>query len=837
MEPACHHGLGGWSEPFGCTPMHTASLATLEFDRVVDAVSTFALTPLGVEKLARLHPLTDVRAIQTALVHTTEGVRYLAANGEFPLEAPDDLDTILASLAIEAQPLEPGQLVQLANFLGSVERVCQAIAAADGGPFPALSAIVNGCATWGRECGDVHKTVDASGEVADDASPALKTIRSRARKQRSRLRGNLESYLRGRNTARYLQEHVVTERNGRFVLIVRSEHRTAIPGIVHGSSASGASLFLEPLSTVDINNEIVALEEQERDEVRRVLLALSTAFRRRAVDLRRTLTVATEIDVLQARAGLANAVGGVEPRIAADQTLELRAARHPLLMTSVTSRLGTPPRNGVPIEPVPVDIVMSGPTRALIITGPNTGGKTVALKTAGLLALMAQAGLHIPAAPGSRIPVFRSVFADIGDEQSIADNLSTFSGHVTNIVGMARRLSLPALILLDEVGAGTDPVEGGALGRAIVEHFQQRGAHVIATTHDEVVKAYGATTEGVDCAAFGFDPQTFAPTYQLVYGSAGRSLALEIAGRLGLDPQIIETATALRSAREAQLADHLAHVDEDRRQLDELRRTLDQRQGELTDRLTQLRERESTFERREQAGRKNLEQSLDTRFRTAREEIDEVVNTVRQRAAALEREATGRAANRETPLSTGETGALRGEARTALDAIAIRLQTQATSRSSSTGTGPPLGVGTRVVVTTLGIEGTVRSVQGREAEVEARGKRVHVPIESLQAAVPHPTPDDPHGRVSIQVEAPTGPLDELNLIGCRVDEALSRAQKHLDQALMGDQRIVRFIHGHGTGQLRRTIAGFLDAHPLVQRVFPAAPEDGGNGVTIAELKE
>ena len=264
--------------------MQTGALTILEFDRVVDAVTSFALTPLGAEQLVRLRPLTDPRAVQTALADTTEGVRYLEANGEFPLEAPEDLDTILASLAVEARSLVPAHLRKLADFLGSVERACQSVATASGGPFPALSAIVDGCATWGRECGDVRKKVDTSGEVADDASPVLKAIRSRVRKQRNRLRGNLESYLRGRDTARYLQEQVVTERHGRFVLIVRSEHRTSIPGIVHGSSASGASLFLEPLSTVDINNEIVALEEQERDEVRRVLLALSTgvpAARRR----------------------------------------------------------------------------------------------------------------------------------------------------------------------------------------------------------------------------------------------------------------------------------------------------------------------------------------------------------------------------------------------------------------------------------------------------------------------------------------------------------------------------------------------------------------------------
>jgi DNA mismatch repair protein MutS2 len=818
--------------------MHTGTLTTLEFDRVVEAVTSFALTPLGAEKLSRLRPLTDPRAVQTALAHTTEGVRFLDANNRFPLEAPDDLNAILSSLAIEAQPLEPSQLLKLADFLGSVERVCRSVADATGGPFPGLSAIVEGCATWGRECGDVHSKVDTSGAVTDDASPVLKTIRGRLRKQRNRLRGNLESYLRGRDTAKYLQEQVVTERNGRFVLVVRSEHRTAIPGIVHGSSASGASLFLEPLSTVDVNNEIVALEEQERDEVRRVLQALSTAFRRRAADMHRTLTVATDIDLLQARASFASAVGGVEPRIATDETLELRDARHPLLMASVTTRLKTPPREGAPGEPVPVDIVMCPPTRALVITGPNTGGKTVALKTAGVIALMAQAGLHVPAAPGSCVPVFRSVFADIGDEQSISANVSTFSGHVANIVEMDRRLSLPALILLDEVGAGTDPVEGGALGRAIVEHFKQRGAHVVATTHDQVLKAYGATTEGVACAAFGFIPETFAPTYRLVYGSAGRSLALEIANRLGLAPQIIKAATQLRSAREAQLADHLARVDEDRRQLDELRRTLEQRQAELTEGAARLTEAEAELARRTRASREKLEQSLDIRIRAARKEIDGVVDGLRQRAARIEQEAASRVGSHEQALSTGDSGALRGDARAALSAIATRFQPATSAPPVTTlDSRPQIDIGMRVAVSTLGIEGVVQSVHAQDAEVEVRGKRVRVPLESLEAASPHRAPTKPQSHVAIQVASPTGPLDELNLIGCRVDEALSRAEKHLDQALMGEQRVVRFIHGHGTGQLRRAIAGFLDTHPLVQRISHAAPEEGGSGVTIAELKE
>ena len=317
---------------------------------------------------------------------------------------------------------------------------------------------------------------------------------------------------------------------------------------MHGASTSGASLFLEPLSTVEINNDIVALEEQEAEEVRRILLALTDAFRSRAVDLHRTIEAATELDVRQARARYSQSIDGVEPRLSADGAFELQAARHPLLK-----------------QAVPVTIKILPPATVLLVTGPNTGGKTVALKTAGLLALMAQAGLRIPAADGSRLPVFRSMFADIGDEQSIDASLSTFSGHVANIASMDRHLVVPALVLLDEVGSGTDPVEGGALGVAVVDHFRKRGATVIATSHYDALKTYASTTDGVVSAAFGFDAETFAPTYQLIYGSPGRSLALEIAARLGLNPSVdrgraAEPVGARGAARRAPREDRPRHA-------------------------------------------------------------------------------------------------------------------------------------------------------------------------------------------------------------------------------------------------------------------------------------
>ena len=298
--------------------------------------------------------------------------------------------------------------------------------------------------------------------------------------------------------------------------MVRAEHRGNVPGIVHGSSTTGATLFMEPAATVEINNDIVELEDREREEILRILLELTDRFRARPADMIVSREVARELDVLQAKARYSSKVNGIEPEFTIDTSLQLKAARHPMLERAV-----------------PVDVLLDPPNRVLLITGPNTGGKTVALKTAGLFALMAQAGLHLPATV-AKLPVFRSVFADIGDEQSIEASLSTFSSHIRNLVSMDRELQMPALVLLDEVGTGTDPNEGGALATAIVQHFRQRGALIIATTHFDAVKTWGIGTEGVAVAAFAFDPQNFAPTYKLLYGAPGRSLAIEMAQRLGM---------------------------------------------------------------------------------------------------------------------------------------------------------------------------------------------------------------------------------------------------------------------------------------------------------------
>ncbi|HEY6362698.1 MAG TPA: Smr/MutS family protein, partial [Vicinamibacterales bacterium] len=657
------------------------------------------------------------------------------------------------------------------------------------------------------------------------------------------------------DSSKYLQQQVITDRNGRYVLMVRAEHRSSIPGIVHGGSASGASLFVEPLQTVEINNDIVAFEEQEAEEVRRILLALTDAFRSRPADLRRTIEVATELDVIQARARFSQMVSGVEPAISSDGSFELRAARHPLLMRSVMERIpnpepGPPPRvlsaagwqSRTPVSPVPVDILLTPPTRVLVITGPNTGGKTVALKNAGLLAAMAQAGLHIPVDQGSSLPLFKSIFADIGDEQSIAASLSTFSAHITNVVSMDRDLALPALILLDEVGAGTDPAEGGALGIAVIDHFRRRGAHLLATTHYDALKSYASTTEGVVSAAFGFNPDNFAPTYRLVYGSPGRSLAIEIAARLGMPRSVIAAARENLTNREKQLAEHLARVDQNLRALEQERRAVARERAAVSDTQKSLQTREQQVRDREDAVRRRLDARVEDRVREARREIDAVVEGLKARAAELSEQAAARLRAgdkmRVAGINTGETGAARADARAALDAIVDRLKAGGAGQD---GAAPPAlpalpAPGARVTVGALGLEGTVIEVHGKHAEVDVRGKRLRAAVRDLRVVGAAPSTASVRVNVDLQPRG-EGLLSELNVIGNTVDEAIARLEKFLDESTVSDLRELRIIHGHGTGQLRRAIAEFLKNHPLVARFALAPQEQGGGGATIVELKD
>ena len=826
--------------------MDSATLRALDFDRVVEAVRSFALTPLGSMAINDLKPQAELRLIKTLLATTTEGVNYLKKNGSVALDAPDDVNTIVNTLAIQDGILEPSQLKGLSRLLSSINTVRAQLKNASGGPYPSLLTVVSSARSFEAEIYKVNKTINEQGCVVDTATPQLKNIRGRLQRQKQRLRSTLESYLRGRDTSRYLQEKVVSERSGRFVLVVRSEHRNAIPGIVHGSSGSGASLFLEPLSTVEINNEIVSLEDSEMKELHRILLELSNSFRKRALDLRYTLAAITSLDVIQAKANFSLLVEGVEPTLASNGNLEIPKARHPLLINSVRARTDDTlyaQDNETRPGPIPVDIYLKAPNSVLVVTGPNTGGKTVALKTAGLLVVMAQTGLHIPAGFHAVIPVCQSIFTDIGDEQSIATSLSTFSGHIANIVSMDKQMSLPSLVLLDEVGAGTNPIEGGALGAAVIDHFRRRGALVIATTHDDLLKSYSATTDGVTCAGFGFDVDTYAPTYELTYGSPGRSLAFEIATRLGMHRAIINDAQTRRTDREAQLAKHLEKVDKETRSLKMEREALDTARSQLDNAQNHFELRQRKLAEQGQSARTKLSDSVDDAIRKARSRVDDIVEELRRQCEQFSKIAR-RDKNSQPYVSTGDLGSLKHKTFSALESVRADITPEEDQRSENLGAiksspygtdAKSLAVGDKVHIQHLRINGTVMNVKASEAEVDYKGKRIRIPIDNL-VVVHDSEQSTTGGSVTLNVASHDIPSRELNLVGYRVNEAISLVEKYLDQAMLHEQRSLRVIHGHGTGQLRNAITRLLKEHPLVDTFESAPSESGGGGVTIVKLK-
>ena len=826
--------------------MQPTVLRALEFDRIREALARLALTPLGRVRVAHVGPQADPEIVAQQLDLTSEAAAFVRAGGSLAISAPEDLPAILEALSIDDHPLEPLELLGLARFVESVERAAAGML----GTYQRLVDIGRRVESFGQETQAVRRAISPSGEVNDDASPALRDLREQLRRQRGKLRSMLDGFMRGRDTAKYLQEQIVTDRNGRYVIVVRAEHRDAIPGIVHASSASGASLYVEPMPTVDLNNEIVALAEREREEVRRILLALTDGFRRRGEEFDALTDAATDIDELYAKVELGRKVDGVAPAIARDGRVEFKGARHPLLIPAIRDLLEDPRPEGrglhVHGEPdlqvrrgpsvvVGTDLLVTPPTRALVISGPNTGGKTVALKATGLLALMAQAGLLIPVDARSQFTPFQCVFADIGDEQSISASLSTFSAHIANIVAMDRALQLPALVLLDEVGGGTDPAEGGSLGIAVIDHFRRRGATVVATTHDDALKSYASTTDGVTTAAFGFNPETYAPTYKLIYGAPGRSLAFEIAERLGMPAAVIADARGRRSTRESQLAEHLARVDKELARVETERSALeDTRHGLATEREALLA-RESKLAEREAVLKRRMDDRLNERLREARDEVDKIVADLKGKAGALVKGA-------RPSLSTGDIGGLRSEARQALETVAGSIEGSSSEAAGAEPLAEAPDVGDVIHVASFGTDGIVRAVSGKQIEVEIRGKRMRVGLKDLRsrgAAERRSSGAERPQPRSSEASTLRGSVAsrDLVLVGSTIDDAVDRAEKFLDQALLADERRLRIVHGHGTGRLREALRKYFREHPLVASVVPAADNEGGDAATIVELKE
>lgn len=806
--------------------MNGNTFRILEFEAVRQLLLGHAGSASGRARVQALRPLQEVPKVRAALGRTSEGSALLAGVGRQPYHDLPDLAEILPAARVSGLYLEPAALLDVASFIEGAVEISARVARGEGAP--SLAHLAGQVADASDLASAIRRAVLPSQELADDASPRLLELRRGLSRLRAELQSVMESFLHGREADRILQEKLVTTRNDRYVLLLKAEHRSQLEGIVHGSSGSGASLFVEPMPAVALNNDIVAMGDEERAEVVRILRALTARVGDRAPDLARAADVLGELDLVQAMALLARDMKAVEPQVGEELELDLVNARHPLLISALAERLGLPARRRP--EPVPVSLRAGFGTPVLVISGPNTGGKTVAVKTLGLLALMAQSGLHVPADAGSRLPVFRRIFADIGDEQSIAESLSTFSAHLASIVEMTRDLEAPALVLLDEVGAGTDPTEGGGLGVAIVDHFRARGAMVVATTHHGLMKAYAQSTPGVACASFGYDPATYEPTYRLAHGVPGRSLALEMAERLGLPASVVTDARSRISDKEAQAEALLKRLEDDRAALDREAEGLATGRRELEAACQRLQGAEREIDRRKrdevEAFAKDLRRRGEEAARRAADAIHEAVKRVET--------------SRRAAVSAGEKA--RGEAMRAIRAAqAEALSDPALGVELESGpSAADLRVGSRVRVRSLGVVGEVLSLpEDDDARVELAvgGKRMRVPRMELgllsaaegraSQANPLPTPGVQRGGVP----------REINVVGLTVDEAIPQVDRFLDQSALAERREVRVIHGFGKGKLRQAVAGLLDGHPHVAAFRLGQGGEGGAGATIVELKE
>ncbi|HEY7409606.1 MAG TPA: endonuclease MutS2 [Vicinamibacteria bacterium] len=802
--------------------MNGNTFRTLEFDAIRALLVRQAGSPAGKARLQELAPALEPGHVRARLALTTQAVRLLQQAGGQAYHDLPDLAEVLPSARVEGLHLEPLALLDVASFLEGAGEIARQVAAADGAPELAQKAAR--VADFSDLVAALRRALLPGGVVADDASPRLAETRRGLARLKAQLQSVMESFLRGKDAERLLQDKLVTTRNDRYVLLLKAEHRGSLPGIIHGSSGSGATLFVEPMPAVDLNNDIVSLGEEERREVIRVLRDLTARVARRGDAIADAMAVMGELDALQAMAQVAREMKAVEPAIAERSLdLELRDARHPLLMSAISERLGIPRR--ARREPVPVTVRVGFGTPVLVISGPNTGGKTVALKTVGLLALMAQSGLHVPAAEGSVLPVFRRVYADIGDDQSIAADLSTFSAHLRAIVEMTRDLEAPTLVLLDEIGGGTDPTEGGALGVAVVDHFRQRGAMVVATTHHGLLKSYAQSTAGVAAASFGYDPASYEPTYRLALGVPGRSLALEMAERLGLPAPVVHDARARLENKEAQAEALLKKLEDGRLALERDTARLAEEREALAAARARAEADERAFAAQKRQALESFRRDLAQRGERAARQAADAIREAVQRLEA-ERASTRKAANVAAKARTEAIGAIRAAQEEATADLDLPREADAPAL--------PLAVGARVRLRSLGVTGEVLQLAGDHAEVAVRGKRLKVPPAELIAL---PAAAAPGAVVASAAPVSAPSASEINVVGLRVDEALPRVDKALDTAALADRQQLRVVHGHGEGKLRRAVAEMLDGHPHVASFRPGGAGEGGAGVTVVELRE
>jgi len=789
--------------------MNPRYLRLLELDKTLARLAAHTAFSASEELARNLTPAIDAAEIAQRQGETTEARTLLDQHSEMSVGGARDVRPLTKNARIGAL-LSPADLIEVRQTLLSARVLRRALGKLNT-LYPRLAARAARLEQAPAVVDAVARAINDRSEIADTASSELARLRHDLSTLRARLMDKLQRFISTSGNAKIIQEPIITQRDGRYVIPVRAEAKGRLPGIVHDTSASGATLFVEPLAVVEMGNRVRELEREEAREVERILRELTALVAAYADAIDLTVDVLAALDLAFAKARYSAEIRGIEPKFEIQNSksgnrpsnFELLEARHPLLD---------------PETVVPISIQLGDGYSILIITGPNTGGKTVTLKTVGLLALMAQSGLHIPARAGSRLPVFSGVYADIGDEQSIEQSLSTFSSHLKNITEILREADERSLVLLDELGAGTDPVEGSALARAILSHLLERKISALVATHYAELKAFAHSTPGVQNASMEFDVETLSPTYHLTIGLPGQSNAFAIASRLGLDATIIDAARGTLTRADVELETMLAQIKQTQQEAASARAHAELAQREAEQRAAEARRKVAEID-------------------AARAEILERAQAEAQAEIALAREELNRLRQEWRAVSLTRDFVENEQAK--LDALGEQLPAVITpSPTPPPPVAPeasPVEVGDWVFVPRLAQPGRVIALDASGADVQVGNFRVHLKPDELGEKVT--APESPHEQGASHVSLPEAesPGVEISLRGMRADEALDRLEKYLDRAYLAGLPYVRVVHGKGTGILRKLTRDMLSQHPLVAEIREGAPHEGGEGVTVVKL--
>lgn len=787
--------------------MNKRVLKTLEYDKIISRMAGFCFSEMGKSILEAMEPLSDPALIAEKQKETSEASSMILRRGRVPFGAFFDVARHLQTARIGSY-LNPRQLLEVSDSLRTSRRVKQYILEdALEGRHEILDGIASGITPARHLEEEIDRCIVGEDEISDHASAKLGNIRRSIEGKNSAIRSKLQSLIASARMQKYLQDPLITIRQDRFCIPVKQEYRSQVPGMVHDRSSSGATLFIEPMSVVNINNELKELKLQEQAEIERILYELTALVSESADAISTNQTLMSELDFIFAKARHGVEINGVEPVMASDGYTHIKKGRHPLI-----------PGDQV----VPTDIWIGRNFKTLLITGPNTGGKTVTLKTLGLLTLMAQSGFHIPADYGTRINVFREVFADIGDEQSIEQSLSTFSSHMKNIIRILSESRKGDLVLLDELGAGTDPTEGAALGIAVIEHLYAKSIATIATTHYSELKHYALMREGVENASVEFDVQTLSPTYRLLIGIPGKSNAFEISQKLGLEEEVIEKAKKYLRRENIEFEEILTAIQNDRKAAESER-----------DEALRLRLAAETMKKSYDEKYGRLQDQREKEIKKAKEEARKILKEAKASAETLIKELKEAGSFQEKDanrLIDDTRKALKEKIDQTYDSMdAQEVNTEIRKKD--------LKPGTSVLILTLNQEGTVLTEPGSGGDVmvQAGIMKINVNYKNLKVlGAAKAKMDSRIQNLSRSKSASISP--EIDVRGTNVEEAILILDKYLDDAALAKLKQVRIIHGKGTGLLRKGLQSYFRKHPHVDAYKSGEFNEGGNGVTIIEIK-